>query len=294
VDGTKSNAFTIYNLFFKELFGELQYMGHGGRFFEEIWFSLLGFKVYVLPTESETEFFHFEIPGQACELIPWGILQGLDDVLRNNYPDHYHYSRLDYAFDDLPFTPQEVEEAVNSGKVRSLAKRKTLQTQKSPFEPKENGEIGTYTVYFGSRQSERMIRVYDKRGFTRLELEMKGRRADLVAKQIFRETEASETFSIVLSHLRDFVNFDTVWWKEFVGGVGRAWAIVSNPREITEASITSWLTHQVAPSLSTIHDLHPDYFLKDLIGSGRAKRGKTKKYKLLLGAKLKEQDHKSK
>ena len=53
VDGSKSNVFTVYNLFFKDLFGELQFMGHGGKFFEEIWFSLLGFKIYVLPTQSE-------------------------------------------------------------------------------------------------------------------------------------------------------------------------------------------------------------------------------------------------
>ena len=94
VDGSKERAFMLYDLFFKDLFGGLESMGHGGRFFEEIWYSLLGFKVYVLPTQSDNEFFEFEIPGQACELIPWGILQGLDNVLRSNYPDHYRYKRL--------------------------------------------------------------------------------------------------------------------------------------------------------------------------------------------------------
>ncbi len=182
----------------------------------------------------------------------------------------------------MPFTPKDIEEAITSGKVKSLAKRQSLDIQQSPFEPKDNGEIGTYTVYFGSRKSERMIRVYDRRGFTRLELEMKKRRADLVAKQIFRESDSSEAFDIVLSHLRDFVNFDAAWWEELLNGVGRAWATVSTPREITEASITTWLTHQVAPSLSTIHDLHPEQFVNDLIASGRVKRKKAKKYKLLL------------
>src|SRR5208283_250271 len=166
------------------------------------------------------------------------------------------------------FTPQEVEKAIKAGKVKSLAKRKTLKAEQSPFDPKDNGEIGTYTVYFGSRQSERMIRVYDRRGFTRLELEMKGKRADLVAKQILQSSDVSEWYPIALSHLLDFVNFDMPWWEEFVNGVGRAHAIVSTPKEITEASITTWLTHQVAPSLSTIHDLHPERFLNDLIASG--------------------------
>ena len=223
-------------------------------------------------------------------MIPWEILQGLNDVLRNNFPDHYHYSRLDFAFDDLPFVPQDVKNAVDEGKVTSLAKRKTLKAEQSPFESKENGEMGTSSVYFGSRKSERMIRVYDRRGFTRLELEMKGKRADLVSKAILQSSDVSEWYPIALSHLLDFVNFETLWWEEFVNGVGRAHAIVSAPKEITEASITSWLTHQVAPSLSTIYDLHPERFLNDLIASGRAKRNKTKKFKLLLEGKKKERN----
>jgi DNA relaxase NicK len=290
LDGPKERAFMIYDLFFKDLFGELQSMGHGGRVFQEIWYSLLGFKVYVLPSRGELEYFHFEIPGQACEQIDWGILQALDDILRSNYPEQYYYSRLDFAFDDLPFKPQDVEEAINGGHVRSLAKRETMTINKSPFEKKENGELGTYTVNFGSRQSERMIRVYDRRGFTRLELEMKGKRADLVAKQIFRASDVSEWFSIALSHLRDYINFDATWWEEFVYGVGRAWAIVSTPREISEAITTRWLERQVAPALSVIHDIRPDNFLKDLIRLGRIKRKRGNKYDLLLSGKTQKLD----
>ena len=55
-----------------------------------------------------------------------------------------------------------------------------------PFERQENGELGTHTVNLGSRQSERMIRVYNRRGFTRLEMELKDKRADLVAKEILQ------------------------------------------------------------------------------------------------------------
>jgi len=285
VDGPKERAFMLYDLFFKDLFGELQSMGHGGRGFDEIWYSLLGFKVYVNPSRGEVEYFHFEIPGQACELIHWEIFQGLDDVLKSNYPEHYHYSRLDFAFDDLPFTPRDVEAGIREGRVKSLAKRKTMTVNQSPFELKDNGEIGTYTVNLGSRQSERMIRVYDRRGFTRLELEMKGKRADLVAKQLFRASDVSEWFSIGLSHLRDYVNFDAPWWDEFVNGVGRAWAIVSTPREITEKTTTRWLEHQVAPALSVINDIHPNNFLKELIKTGRLNRRGVKKYDLLLSTK---------
>ena len=164
----KSVGFDLYDLFFKDIFGDFHSVGRGGRGFEEIWMSLLGFKMYDMPYQGEEEYFHFEIPGQACELIDQEIFQALDDVLRSNHPDKYRYTRLDLAFDNLPFTPQDVEEAISNEKVRSLAKRDTMTVYKTPFGEKENGELGTHTVNFGSRMSERMIRVYNRRGFTRL------------------------------------------------------------------------------------------------------------------------------
>lgn len=280
VTGPKENAFMIYDLFFRELFGELQSMGHGGRLFDEIWHSLLEFKVYVSPRRRDIEYFHFEIPGQACEFVSWQLFQGLEDFLQHNYADAYHYTRLDFAFDGMPFNPQDVEDAISNEQVRSLAKRETLRVYKSPFERRDNGEIGTHTVEFGSRFSERMIRVYNRRGYTRLEMEMKKDRADLVAKQLFNASDISEWCPIAISHLRDCVDFKTKWWEEFVGGIGRARAIVSSPKEFSVERITRWLERQVAPALSVIHDMRPDYFLKDLIAQGRMKRGN--RYDLLL------------
>lgn len=57
VDGSRDRAFMLYDLFFKDLFGELQSMGHGGRGFQEIWYSLLGFKVYVFPSRGSLNTF---------------------------------------------------------------------------------------------------------------------------------------------------------------------------------------------------------------------------------------------
>ena len=105
----RAKALLLYDLFFQDLFGELQDKGHGGRGFNEVWSGLLEFRVYLTPSHGEDEYFYFEIPGQACEQIHWKILQGLDKVLRTNFPGRYRYSRLDFAFDDLPFTPQDVE-----------------------------------------------------------------------------------------------------------------------------------------------------------------------------------------
>jgi DNA relaxase NicK len=272
----------LYDLFFKSLFGDLQSMGHGGRGFEEIWMApLLGFKMYDMPYRGDVEYFHFEIPGQACELIPWEIFQGFEDVLRSNYPDRYHYTRLDIAFDHAPFTPQDIEDAISNGKVRSLAKRETMQVHKSPFERKDNGEEGTHTVSFGSRLSERMIRVYDRRGFTRLEMELKDKRADLVAKEVFKASNISEWFPIAMSHLRDYVDFDAPWWGAFVNGIPRAKAVVTTPRELALDKKTEWLRNTVATTLSIVHDVRRDGFAQQLLTLGRKKRMETNKYDIL-------------
>ena len=292
VEDARDKAFMLYDLFFKDLFGELQDEGHGGRGFQEVWSGLLGFKVYVTPSQGEKEYFHFEIPGQACEQIYWQILQGLDDVLRNNYPERYHYSRLDFAFDDLPFTPQDVEDAIKKGRVTSSAKRETTMITKMPFERRQNGELGTHTVNFGSGQSERMIRVYNRRGFTRLEMELKDKRADLVAKEILGASDVSEWFEIALAHLLDYVNFDAVWWKEFTNGAGRAWATVTTPREVTEAKMSKWIERQVAAALSVLHDIKPEGYFDDLLRMGRVKRRRGRRYDLLLSARKENSDTK--
>jgi DNA relaxase NicK len=278
----RSKGLLLYNLFFRDLFGELQDTGHGGRGFRERWTGLLEFHVHLTPSQGEEEYFYFEIPGQACEVIHWQILQGVDKVLRTNYPGRYHYSRLDFAFDDLPFTPQDVEDAIRNGRITSSAKRDTLSINRMPFEPREDGKLGTHTVNLGSRQSERMFRVYNRRGFTRLEMELKDKRADLVAKELLQAGTADEWFGIGLAHLRDFVSFDAPWWPEFTKGSGRAWATVTTPREVTEERMTKWVQHQVSAALSVLHDIKPDGFLEDVIRMGRVKRRRDKRYALLL------------
>jgi DNA relaxase NicK len=277
-------AFLIYDILFKSTFGDLEELGHGGRGFKEIYHSLLEFKIYLSPVnDAVEEYFHFEIPGQACELLSWKYFQGLESLLTSNYHDRYNYTRLDLAFDNCPFTPPLVEAAIRESKVRSLAKRESLELHSSPFEKKENGEEGTNTVNFGSRSSERMIRVYDRRGFTRLELELKDKRADLVAKQLFQAEDISNWYEIMIGHLRDFVDFDTSWWKEFIGSAGRAWASVSKPKDIEIEKILNWLDHQVMPALSVVVDTQPEEVIKILLDRGRERRGS--KYNLLLADK---------
>ena len=284
VHAPREDAFMIYDILFKRIFGNLEELGHGGRGFKEIFHALIEFKIYLTPAyETEDEYFHFEIPGKACELISWEYFQGLESLMSSNYPNSYGYKRIDLAFDNCPFTPMQVEEAIREGKVRSLAKRESLEVHNSPFLLKENGEEGTHTVNFGSRSSERMIRVYDKRGFTRLELELKAERADLVAKVLFQVDDISKWYEIIIGHLRDFMDFETPWWGEFVSGKGRAWAIVSKPKDIEMEKILKWIDRQVTPALSVVVDTQPVEVMEILLKRGRKRRGS--KYDLLLDNK---------
>lgn len=280
IHAPSEEAYILYDLFFKEVFGGLESFGHGGRGFKEILHSLMEFKIYLYPIFKTGEYFHVEIPGAACDALSWEIFQGLWDYLDSNFKDRYQVTRFDFAFDDVPFAPQQIEQAITAGQVRSLAKRETVRIESSPFEKRDDGQIGTYTIYFGATTSERMVRIYNKRGFTRLELQMKERRANLVAPQVFRSSNADQSFYIVLSHLLDFMDVNADWWEDFKDSTGRANATVTSISEVSTAKMVNWLNKQVAPALSVAVDALPPDVMDSIVRHGRSRRGP--KYDLIL------------
>ena len=233
VHAPNEQAFNLYNLLFKEHFGDLEALGHGGRGFKTIFHSLLEFKIYLNPVLDNGDYFHFEIPGQACDVLPPDYFLALGEYLEGNFPDQYNFTRFDFAFDHVPFTPLQTEQAIIENKIRSLGKRESLQLHESPYEKREDGIEGTHTVEFGSRKSERMIRVYDKRGFTRLEFQVKDKRAQLITKSVFKRQDKGEWFYIMLAHLLDYIEFKTDWWAAFVEGTARAGETVTTAKELS-------------------------------------------------------------
>ncbi len=131
-------------------------------------------------------------------------------------------------------------------------KRQAFKITQSPYKTKDNGELGTCTVEFGSNNSERMITVYNKRGFTRLEFQAKDLRANIVATELFMTNDISEWFKISISHLRDFVDFDTDWWNEFIHSHARAKRIIFRPKEKSLEKTVDWVDHQVGPGVKCI------------------------------------------
>lgn len=280
VHALSEEAIRIYDILFRDTFGDLEDTGHGGRSFKELYQSLLGFKIYLTPSNPEKHYFHFEIPGKACEQIHWTYFQALEELLEANYKENYSYKRLDFAFDHTLFTPYEVMQAIKDKQLRTLAKRDTVSDHSSPFALRDDGEEGTYSIYLGSNSSQRMIRVYNKRGPTRLEFQMRDDRAQLVTKEILSSPSIEDWFPIMIGHLRDYVDFKTEWWNKFTNGIGRARAIVSTPKEISMEKLLHWFDHQIAPALSVIEDTQSEHFREALVKRGRERRGA--RYNLLL------------
>jgi len=280
VHAATQDAFTLYNIFFRDIFGDLEDVGHGGRGFKNLLRGFLQLKLYLNPIRKDSDYFHFEIPGKACDFIHWEYFKALEQYLDSNYKK-YKYKRLDFAFDNVPFTPQQVEQAINEDKIRSLAKRETLRFHGSPFQERDNGELGTYTIELGSNTSQRMMTVYNKRGPTRLEFQTKDKRSHIVTKELFGANDINEWQDIMLGHLRDYVDFETSWWDEFTQGTARAWLTLSNPKEVSMEKLANWLNYQVAPGLSTYIDTQPPEVIERLLEHGRNRRNP--KYNLLLG-----------
>src|SRR3989304_8677769 len=149
VHAPRQKGLDLHATIFENYIGPLQEIGHGGRGFREILQAALAFKLYLTPVHPEAEYFHFEIPGKACEAIPNTCFHTLMDYLVNFHPEKFRFKRIDLALDHVPFDPQQVEKAIKGKLVRTDAKRETLKIYNSPYEKKDNGEIGTYTVQLG-------------------------------------------------------------------------------------------------------------------------------------------------
>jgi DNA relaxase NicK len=289
VHAEREEAFNLYSILYESNFGKLQDLGHGGRNFKEIYHNILELKVYLSPSNSSMDsYWSYEIPGGACECINTDCFLALGSYLESNYKDRYKFTRIDFAFDHLGFEPKDVEIAIKADQVRSLAKRDSLKIFSSPFALRDNGVMGTDTVSFGSNSSERMITVYNKRGYTRLEFQAKDLRATVVAKHLLLEPDISDWSGIGLSHLRDFCDFKTDWWEKFVNGSHRAYETISRPREISVSKLARWLDKQVSPALSVAIDVFPQGVMDSIVKHGRKRRGS--RYDLLLQASMEIND----
>jgi hypothetical protein len=254
-------AYKLWKKYFFDSLGELVKTERRGRGFEHIDVALMECKLYHSPMKSKeketklTEYFHIELTGEGCDCLVPTIFQDL--FLELKHSDYkYLVTRLDIAWDDLPFTPSEFCQAVLNGYAVTCAKRESLSIVQSPYELRDNGVLGTSTCYLGSKDSARFIRVYDRRGGTRLEFVMKDERATVVCDDIFQHHYQDWDF-VSRENLVQYINFtvDFSVWYDFVNFAQSADIIISSARRVSLAKMESWFDRQVSVALSVYFDV---------------------------------------
>lgn len=223
-----------------------------------------GLTVFVEPSVDNMPPVLVECPGTACEFLGLEKLR----VLFCNA----ELSRVDVAFDHAMFTPAEVAGWARDRNCRTRA-------QRIRFDSKIKGaddEGDKLTI--GSRASEQYLRVYDRRGFTRMELELKGNMA-----RAFRDVllSADEVFKrTAVGMLRQFVDFVDAAatsnisrapllpaWASFTEELERVRIRVVGAVQPTVDRVVHFIEHQVAATLYTYARL--GYSVGELLQNGR-------------------------
>lgn len=213
---------------------------------------------------------HLVIPGETCAVGVDALLQ-LVTRLRM-WSSRSKVVRLDLAVDRVPFTPADAYEAVLAGQVVSWVKRGRDGTVSHVWHASNRDGEGT-TLYIGRRSSQRFMRIYDRRGPTRIELELKDAYADAAARELVeRRGDDAELARFVVGCLREFCDFGVQdgahgsrnaellpWWRAFVGDAERIGKLVADRRAALSVDRTlRWVDRAVVPSLAMIVTCYGD------------------------------------
>jgi DNA relaxase NicK len=233
----------------------------GGRGYTEVYTTSESVRVYQKPSD-ETDRYTIEIPGEVLITIDWRVIQTVFQEL-NLSGIRWQITRCDYAFDlhESGLTPENLRSYLRmGGAVRSPSERAGW-LYRAPTMLGVDGipDNAGVTLTFGSRASGRYVRIYDLHGFTRVEMETKGK----VANHLFRVMlidMPSIWSKIAVGFLLDFLDFpENFYWKEFVGGCLRVRMMIKTHITIAIQRSIDWLNKQVAPTM---------YMLAELYGMG--------------------------
>ncbi len=218
------------------------------------------------------------IRGEVCEEL--GI-SGL--VALSALTDLEPTIRLDVAWDAEALIPEMFAEAFEAGDVVTRIQR--------PVNPETGRVRGLVrhsdhegdTVDLGSRSSERFLRLYDRRGSCRVELELKKRRSVALWRRLVALHDEAAWGMEALAELRAFIDFRErsegvhvdrcellPWWAEFCVGAARRSTVI--PRKVpTLETLEKWLRRGVAGSLALMVAVRGQRFLDELLRNGQAK-----------------------
>lgn len=275
------------------IFRPLKDLQHGGRFYQDTYSGDLGIMIRERPVEGTAPHCTIELPGQACQLLGY---QGICDFLQILHFNHskVRINRLDTAFNNCKFTVQDVINAVQDENLRSYFKRETIKTYSNPYERKENEKdlpkgSGTSGISIGGRSSTRYMRVYDKHGYTRMEIEYKGRKADQVAHDLFDCRDEKTALKLAMGHVMDYIEFFSEWWIEFMDNFERLYSkLPQDVQELSIEKIQTWFEKQIAAAFYVMGDLVGHEYFDYLKYVGECKYKQSRYFGLIEMNKIKQ------
>jgi hypothetical protein len=246
--------------------GEFVTLDRGGMSYSHRAIGPSGVSVFWTPGRADSA---VTIPGEACELLGTAGIVAARDLLQLSI------TRLDLAWDAHGITPQQIRAEYQAGNVVARAHRDSWSWRESP--------TGS-TFYVGSRQSPRMIRFYDRRGPTRIELELHQERAQLVWADLM--THGDDDWSgAAMAHVRAFIDFRDrsgvarpdlapllPWWSQIVAGAARSTLLIKRVERSLD-DVKTWLERSMSASLALVARSMPDpaRYLDELVRNGRLK-----------------------
>ena len=218
-------------------------LDRGARGYQALYTGPEGVRLYAYPHTGKH--CHLEIPGELLERHgSEHALQYLNQLTK--WEHDWQATRVDIAFDGVPFTPKMCHDAWRKGHTRGRMHKKSWKWQ-------ENADGKTFSM--GSRQSGRYIRIYDRRGPTRLEIEFKSKWAKVVAENLATMTTKYWVLDCI-GMIRNYIDFldckliDAAspqgnlapWWDTFVYGVEECnIAPTQEVRELSRAGLFRFL-----------------------------------------------------
>ena len=249
---------------------------HGAIGFRSLYVHSSGARLMCNPLRGEYCSVQMSV-AVASTINPDALKQAIEHLDRESI--RHNCSRIDAALDTDAFHPSEIFHAVKKDEMRSYAQRESLR-RVDGFNTDTN-----YTVYLGSRQSERMLRCYRKEidgvVLTRVEMEYKGARALRVLWD-FLKYDAAEWAKRAMAHLLDFVDFTFEGWERFKGDSSRAYMVIHRLASSWEKT-RAWLWQSAASAFAMLWDIDGKDSIDSLVLYGHEKF--SKKHRAIL------QDH---
>lgn len=182
------------------------------------------------------------------------------------------FTRIDLAIDDIGcnyFSCDDVMKPIEEGRLISKFRK---YDNRLPRLLKDNSKTG-HTIYIGSRESQIMLRIYDKKleffhrhnsecpyKWVRWELEMKKDRANKVVDKLLETRDLSKVCMGILSQYLRFIQLDNPVkikcsndpvWDKFIGDMKKMSLYTpENPKNLDDTR--RWIDKYVGASLSAI------------------------------------------